>query len=133
LNAKIFFELFHCWSLYQEFNIDDRSLVLYISSSWNPTVRNQLKIHRTSIRVPFTIINILRNKESKLILQKFYFIFILTYRKSFRRLPVDLAEVLRGIFFQCRVFAMQSVQNQILFWRSSQNYFVLALFCSLHS
>jgi hypothetical protein len=35
---------------------------------------------------------------------------------------------LRGNFFQCHVFAMKSVQN---LWRSSQNYFVLALFSSL--
>ena len=39
----------------------------------------------------------------------------------------------RGTFFQCHVFAMKSVQNLKSFWRSSQNYFVLALFCSLHS
>jgi hypothetical protein len=41
--------------------------------------------------------------------------------------------LLRGNYFQCRVFAMKSVQNLICFWRSSQNYFVLALFCSLHN
>jgi hypothetical protein len=40
---------------------------------------------------------------------------------------------LRGNFFQCRVFAMQTVQNLKSVWRSSQIYFVLALFCSLHS
>ena len=40
---------------------------------------------------------------------------------------------LRGNFFQCHVFAMQSVQNLKYFWRSSQNYFVLALFSSLYS
>jgi hypothetical protein len=34
-------------------------------------------------------------------------------------------------FFQCHVFAMKSVQNLKSFWRSSQNYFVLALFSSL--
>jgi hypothetical protein len=28
---------------------------------------------------------------------------------------------------------MKRVQNLKYFWRSSQNYFVLALFCSLHS
>jgi hypothetical protein len=39
--------------------------------------------------------------------------------------------VLRGNFFQCHVFAMESVQNLKSFWRSSQNYFVLALFSSL--
>ena len=39
---------------------------------------------------------------------------------------------LRAIFYQYRVFAMKSVQNLKSFWRSSQNYFVLALFCSLH-
>jgi hypothetical protein len=38
---------------------------------------------------------------------------------------------LRGNFFQCHVFAMKSVQNLKSFWRSSQNYFVLALFSSL--
>ena len=38
---------------------------------------------------------------------------------------------LRGNFFQCHVFATKSVQNQKSFWRSSQNYFVLALFFSL--
>jgi hypothetical protein len=36
--------------------------------------------------------------------------------------------VLRANFFQCHVFAMKSVQNLKSFWRSSQNYFVLALF-----
>jgi hypothetical protein len=41
--------------------------------------------------------------------------------------------LLRHNFFQCCVFAMKSVQNLKSFWRSSQNYFVLALFCSLHS
>jgi hypothetical protein len=40
---------------------------------------------------------------------------------------------LRGNFFQCHVFAMKSVQNIKYFWRSSQNYFVLALFSSLYS
>ena len=39
--------------------------------------------------------------------------------------------LLRGNFFQCHVFAMKSVQNLKSFWRSSQNYFVLALFSSL--
>jgi hypothetical protein len=39
--------------------------------------------------------------------------------------------ILRGNFFQCHVFAMKSVQNLKSFWRSSQNYFVLALFSSL--
>ena len=39
--------------------------------------------------------------------------------------------ILRGKFFQCRVFAMKSVQNLKYFRRSSQNYFVLALFSSL--
>jgi hypothetical protein len=34
-------------------------------------------------------------------------------------------------FFQCHVFTMKSVQNLKSFWRSSQNYFVLALFSSL--
>jgi hypothetical protein len=34
-----------------------------------------------------------------------------------------------AIFFN--VFAMKSVQNLKSFWRSSQNYFVLALFSSL--
>ena len=34
----------------------------------------------------------------------------------------------RGNFFQCRVFAMKSVQNRKSFWRTSQNCFVLALF-----
>ena len=39
---------------------------------------------------------------------------------------------LRGNFFQCHVFAaMKSVQNLKSFWRSSQNYFVLALLFSL--
>jgi hypothetical protein len=38
---------------------------------------------------------------------------------------------LRGNFFQCHIFAMKSVQNLKSFWRSSQNYFVLALFSSL--
>jgi hypothetical protein len=38
---------------------------------------------------------------------------------------------LRGNFFQCHVLAMKSVQNLKSFWRSSQNYFVLALFSSL--
>ena len=51
--------------------------------------------------------------------------------------PVDyrnfLEEELKGIFFQRHVFVMRSVQNLKSFWRSSQNYFVLALFCSLHS
>jgi hypothetical protein len=41
--------------------------------------------------------------------------------------------LLRGDFFQCHVFAMKSVQNLKSFWRSSQNYFVLALFSSLFS
>jgi hypothetical protein len=41
--------------------------------------------------------------------------------------------LLRGNFFQCHVFAMKSVQNLKSFWRSSQNYFVLALFSSLFS
>jgi hypothetical protein len=41
------------------------------------------------------------------------------------------ALILRGIFFQCHVFAMKSVQNLKSFWRSPQNYFVLALFSSL--
>ena len=36
-------------------------------------------------------------------------------------------------FFQCHVFAMKSVQNRKSFWRTSQNYFVLALFSSLYS
>jgi hypothetical protein len=40
-------------------------------------------------------------------------------------------DYLRGNFFQCHVFAMKSVQNLKYFWRSSQNYFVLALFSSL--
>jgi hypothetical protein len=40
---------------------------------------------------------------------------------------------LRGNFFQYHVFAMKSVQNLKSFWRSSQNYFVLALFSSLES
>ena len=42
---------------------------------------------------------------------------------------------IKGKFFFniCRVFAMKSVQNLKSFWCSSQNYFVLALFCSLHS
>ena len=39
--------------------------------------------------------------------------------------------ILRGNFFQRRVFAMKSVQYLKYFWRSSQNYFVLALFSSL--
>jgi hypothetical protein len=39
--------------------------------------------------------------------------------------------ILRGNFFQCHVFAMKSVQNLKSFWRSSQNYFVLALLSSL--
>jgi hypothetical protein len=39
--------------------------------------------------------------------------------------------LLRGNFFQCRVFAMESVQNLKSLCRSSQNYFVLALFSSL--
>jgi hypothetical protein len=39
--------------------------------------------------------------------------------------------VLRGNFFQCHVFAMKSVQNLKSFWRSFQNYLVLALFNSL--
>jgi hypothetical protein len=38
---------------------------------------------------------------------------------------------LKGNFFQCHVFAMKSVQNLKCFWRSSQNYFVLALFSNL--
>jgi hypothetical protein len=38
---------------------------------------------------------------------------------------------LRGNFFKCHVFTMKSVQNLKSFWRSSQNYFVLALFSSL--
>ena len=38
---------------------------------------------------------------------------------------------LRGNFFQCHVFAMKSVQNVKSFSRSTQNYFVLALFSSL--
>jgi hypothetical protein len=41
------------------------------------------------------------------------------------------ADTLRGNFFQCHVFAMKSVQNLKSFWRSSQNYFVLALLSSL--
>jgi hypothetical protein len=49
----------------------------------------------------------------------------LTVHKSF------VSTSLRGNFFQCHVFAMKSVQNLKYFWRSSQNYFVLALFCSL--
>jgi hypothetical protein len=40
-------------------------------------------------------------------------------------------ELLRGNFFQCHVFAMKSVQNLKSYWRSSQNYLVLALFSSL--
>jgi hypothetical protein len=40
---------------------------------------------------------------------------------------------LRGNFFQCHVFTMKSVQNLKSFWRSSQNFFVLALFSSLYS
>ena len=49
-------------------------------------------------------------------------------------LNIDLAFLvfaLRGNFFQCHVFAMKSVQNLKSLWRSSQNYFVLALFSSL--
>jgi hypothetical protein len=42
------------------------------------------------------------------------------------------AYLFRGNFILCRVFAMKGVQNLKSFWRSSQNYFVLALFCSLH-
>jgi hypothetical protein len=45
----------------------------------------------------------------------------------------DQVTSLRGNFFQCHVFAMKSVQNLKSFWRSSQNYFVLALFSSLNS
>jgi hypothetical protein len=40
-------------------------------------------------------------------------------------------DLLRGNFFQCHVFTMKSVQNLKSFCRSSQNYFVLALFSSL--
>ena len=40
---------------------------------------------------------------------------------------------LRGNFFQCHIFAMKSVQNLKSFWRSSQNYFVLALFSRIYS
>jgi hypothetical protein len=43
-----------------------------------------------------------------------------------RNYRVEILYTLRGNFFQCHVFAMKSV-----FWRSSQNYFVLALFSSL--
>jgi hypothetical protein len=43
----------------------------------------------------------------------------------------EIEKSLRGNFFQCHVFAMKSVQNLKSFWRSSQNYFVLALFFSL--
>jgi hypothetical protein len=50
-----------------------------------------------------------------------------------KRLSLAIIEQnqLRGNFFQCHVFAMKSVQNLKYFWRSSQNYFVLALFSSL--
>ena len=43
-----------------------------------------------------------------------------------------MATYVRGNFFQCRIFAMKSVQNLKSFWRSSQNYFVLALFCYIN-
>ena len=42
-------------------------------------------------------------------------------------------KLLRGNFFRCHIFLMKRVQNLKSFCRSSQNYFVLALFCSLHS
>jgi hypothetical protein len=55
------------------------------------------------------------------------------YLTAFNRIETLFHEgnVLRGNFFQCHVFAMKSVQNLKSFWRSSQNYFVLALFSSL--
>jgi hypothetical protein len=34
-----------------------------------------------------------------------------------------------GNFFQCCALAMKRIQNLTSFWRSSQNYFVLVLFC----
>jgi hypothetical protein len=45
---------------------------------------------------------------------------------------ISMATYVRGNFFQCRIFAMKSVQNLKSFWRSSQNYFVLALFCYIN-
>ena len=53
--------------------------------------------------------------------------------ESIRKFQICIAKYLRGNFFQCHVFAMKSVQNLKSFWRSSQNYFVLALFSSLYS
>jgi hypothetical protein len=48
-------------------------------------------------------------------------------------ISIFVVQLLRGDFFQCHVFSMKSVQNLKSFWRSSQNYFVLALFFSLYS
>jgi hypothetical protein len=53
--------------------------------------------------------------------------------QTLKYLFTTVYECLRGNFFQRRVFAMKSVQNLGTFWRSSQNYLVLTLFCSLHS
>jgi hypothetical protein len=60
---------------------------------------------------------------------------IFEYAKLFKEQSVSarLNRLVRGNFFQCHVFAMKSVQNLKSFWRSSQNYFVLALFSSLYS
>jgi hypothetical protein len=57
------------------------------------------------------------------------FLFLLTRKKNVSKMQFAL--LLRGNFFQCHIFAMKSVQNLKYFWRSSQNYFVLALFSSL--
>ena len=47
---------------------------------------------------------------------------------------INEIRVLRGNFFQCHLFTMKSVsQNLKSFWRSSQNHFVFALFSSLYS
>jgi hypothetical protein len=56
-----------------------------------------------------------------------------TFKSIIDDLVGTLCVSLRGNFFQCHVFAMKSVQNLKSFWRSSQNYFVLALFSSLYS
>jgi hypothetical protein len=56
--------------------------------------------------------------------------FILPDRKK-NVSKIQFALLLRGNFFQCHVFAMKSVQNLKYFWRSYQNYFVLALFSNL--
>jgi hypothetical protein len=58
---------------------------------------------------------------------------LVLYTMSALSLYLSMSSYLRGNFFQCHVFAMKSVQNLKSFWRSSQNYFVLALFSSLYS